>query len=108
MEPTLPQPIAHWNPTLDCWLASDDEAESLFSVPSVVFSETFPHSGMTRAGTAYALPTSVPLMDDSDTSSSLPTPNTMDHLPTRSDEALARAQELGGCSNLKDHPLIRG
>jgi hypothetical protein len=38
----------------------------------------------------------------------LPTPNTMDGLPTRSDEALARAKESGGCSNLKDHPLIRG
>ena len=73
MEPTQPQPIASWSPDLDCWTRFDDETESLFSVPSVVFSETFPTSGMTVAGTAYELPTSEPRTDDS-ASSSLPTP----------------------------------
>src|SRR5690349_21322263 len=52
------EPIAIWSTTLDCWLASDDATESLFSVPSAVFSETFPISGMWAGGTAYALPTS--------------------------------------------------
>jgi hypothetical protein len=32
----------------------------------------------------------------------LPTPNTMDSMDARSDEALSRAQQNGGCFNLKD------
>lgn len=73
MEPTQPKPIATWSPTLDVWLASDDETEGLFSVPSAVFSETFPTSGTWADGTAYELPTSEPRTDDSECSS-LPTP----------------------------------
>ena len=56
----MPQPIARWSPSLDCWIECDDETESLFSVPSAVFSGILPTSGMTRDGTAYELPTSVP------------------------------------------------
>lgn len=37
----------------------------------------------------------------------LPTPNTMDMLPRRDDEALARARSKGGSSNLKDAELVR-
>lgn len=37
----------------------------------------------------------------------LPTPNTMDMLPRRSDEALARARSKGGSSNLKDADIVR-
>jgi DNA (cytosine-5)-methyltransferase 1 len=37
----------------------------------------------------------------------MPTPNTMDMLPRRSDEALARARSKGGSSNLKDADIVR-
>ena len=74
------------------------------------WSETWPAWGMAVGGAVFALPTPAPLTDASASSSSptLPTPNTMDGMGPRSDEALARAKESGGCSNLKDHPLIRG
>lgn len=47
---------------------------------SDVFSETWPSSGMTRAGTAYALPTWEQRTDASESSSSrnLPTPTSRD------------------------------
>lgn len=37
----------------------------------------------------------------------LPTPNTMDMLPRRSDDALARSRSRGGASNLKDAEIVR-
>lgn len=69
------KPIAKWSPEFDCWVvAPDSDQDSLFSVPSAVYSETFPISGMTRAGTAYEPPTSKPPMPGSGSSSALPTP----------------------------------
>lgn len=49
--------------------------ESLICGHSELYSATWPASGTTRAGTAYALPTSAPLMDGSGSSSLLPTPD---------------------------------
>src|SRR5690606_11340098 len=65
--------IATWNPARSVW-ETDQASICGHSEP---FSETWPTSGMMRAGTAYALPTSVPLTDDSG-SSLLPTPRASD------------------------------
>ena len=69
----MPKPIARWNPARDAW---ETETMGLFCEHSDVFSETWPSSGMTRDGTAYALPTWEQRTDDSESSSSphLPTP----------------------------------
>lgn len=67
------RPIARWNPARDVWEVPN--SEGLLCEHLDVFSETFPVSGMTVAGTAYVLPTSEPLTDDSATSSLLPTPD---------------------------------
>lgn len=66
----MPEPIANWNETRDCWESAQSD---LFSGLSDVFWETWPHSGTTRAGTAYERPTSAPLTDGSGCSL-LPTP----------------------------------
>ena len=70
MEPSQPQHLASWNPERDVWEGGQMD---LFSGLSGVYSETWPASGMTRSGTAYELPTSVPPTSGT-ASSSLPTP----------------------------------
>ena len=74
----MPKPIASWNPARDVW--EIPETEGLFCEHLDVFSETFPSSGMTRGGTAYALPTWEQRTDGSASSSSplLPTPTVQD------------------------------
>lgn len=62
------RPLATWNPERDCW---ETGVEDIFG-HSDVFSETWPTSGMTRNGVAYALPTWAPPITDSASSSSPP------------------------------------
>ena len=68
----MPEPIAQWNPTRDCWETT--QQASLLSEHLDVYSETWPTSGMTRSGVAYELPTWEHPTDDSESSSLLPTP----------------------------------
>ena len=62
--------IATWNPEADRW----ETDEQTILGHSVVFSETWPISGMTRRGVAYELPMSVPHMDASESLLLLRTP----------------------------------
>lgn len=73
----MPNQIATWNPERDCW---ETGVEDIFG-HSDVYSETWPTSGMTRNGVAYALPTWEPHTTASACSSSPPvlkTPMTSD------------------------------
>ena len=67
--------IAQWNPARDVW---ETQTTGLFCEHSDVFSETWPSSGMTRAGTAYEQPTSAHLTAGSASSSLLMTPKAID------------------------------
>lgn len=72
---TPPQLLATWNAATSAW----ERPEETLCGHSVVYSETWPSSGMTLAGRAYELPTSAPHTDGSAFSSSpglqlLPTP----------------------------------
>ena len=62
----MPNQIATWNPERDCW---ETGVEDIFG-HSDVYSETWPTSGMTRNGVAYALPTWAPPTTGSASSSS--------------------------------------
>ena len=77
MEPTQPVPQAKWDRARDVWVTIP-EADTLPGFErSDVYSATFATSGMTRSGTAYALPTWAHRTDGSECSSSpglLPTP----------------------------------
>lgn len=70
---TPPQLLATWNAATSAW----ERPEETLCGHSVVYSETWPSSGMTLGGRAYALPTSAPLTGGSESSSLpglLPTP----------------------------------
>ena len=92
----MPKPLATWNTARDAW--EEPDTHGLLCEHLAVYSETWPTSGMTRNGTAYALPTSEPATDDSACSSShgdemLPTPTVQD------------AANLGGPSQFERNTL---
>lgn len=68
------KPIATWSSARDAW----ETNQTSICGHSGVYSETWPISGTTRSGKAYALPTSARLMGASESSSLLPTPQTVD------------------------------
>ena len=71
--------LATWNPERDVW---ETDQGDLISGHLAVFSGTWPTSGMTRSGVAYARPTSEPATDDSGCSY-LPTPTVRDFKDNR-------------------------
>lgn len=85
--------LARWNPARDAW---ETEMTGLFCEHSDVFSETWPSSGMTRGGTAYALPTWEQRTDGSASSSSplLPTPSAADGMGGHERRGGRRGDEL--------------
>jgi hypothetical protein len=62
----VPQPMASWNPARGVW----ETTNVSLCGHSEPYSETWPTSGTTRAGRAYARPTSAPPTDGSGCSSS--------------------------------------
>ena len=69
-----PRLIATWNPARGVW----ETTQTAICEHLEPYSQTWPTSGMTRAGVAYERPTPARLMDGS-ASSLLPTPTRRDH-----------------------------
>ena len=57
MEPSASTPIATWNPARDVW----ETPQCVLCGHWDVWRETWPPSGMTRSGSLYVRPTSVPV-----------------------------------------------
>ena len=93
--------FAHFDPDLSLWRTS----QGSLLPDSEMCSVTWPQRGMTVSGSAYELPMSALLTEESDCSSSplLPTPQAFDATGgNRSEEARARALTKGGFSNLRE------
>ena len=70
--PAKDWPTAVWNPSRDCWEAS--QVDLLSGLPAV-YVETWPASGSMRNGRLYVRPTSEPHTGEPVSSSLLPTPS---------------------------------
>lgn len=96
------EPLAQWDPARSVWVLP----ERHLCGHSVVFSETWPSSGMTLRGRAYALPTWEPHTDGGESSSSrglLPTPQAHDAVKGKSAEQVAAMRARGhGVANLNE------
>ena len=91
----MQQRTATWNRVRGVW---EKNQVSLLCGHLVPFLETWPTSGMTRAGAVYVLPTWVPLTDDSE-SLSLPTPRA-----SRGASGTETMYKLGGERNDENRP----
>lgn len=92
----MPKPIATWNRARGVW---ETNRVNLLCGHSAPFSQTWPASGMTRGGVAYAQPTWEPPTDASGSSSLLQTP-----LTTTADGVQMLERHVGGRGSLLATP----
>lgn len=103
------KPIAVWNPEKEIWEKENPSSSKQW----VLFSATFPTSGMMRGGKLFPLPQLVPLTVETE-SSSTPTPDENFHTPDTAPDAPNRGSNtrskpagLGNQVRQLDDSLVR-
>jgi hypothetical protein len=94
---TLPEPFARYDPDSSSWRTCEDYLPLGMDASLDEFSDRWPTSGTTRAGMAYALPTSAPLTDGGASSSSrlLATPVALEGIKPSNTMGVARRRLTG-------------